>query len=181
MCIFANMVSKNMNELSMISGYNGLYAINRNGQVFRKKGLNNWKELKQYIIAGYNAVGLCVKGKRTIKHVHRILAITYLPNPENKRCVNHIDGNKLNNELSNLEWATYSENSRHAFDIGLSTHSGENCHTAIINSNIAKAIYLLKDEFKQSELCKMFDLKPNVIYKIHNRISWKNETSMLGS
>lgn len=56
----------------------------------------------------------CGQGK-----VHRIIAETFIPNPENKPSVNHKDGNKANNELDNLEWATYSEQQIHAIKIGL--------------------------------------------------------------
>ncbi len=51
--------------------------------------------------------------------IHRLVALQFLPNPDNKPSVNHKDGNKLNNHVDNLEWATLSENSRHAFDTGL--------------------------------------------------------------
>lgn len=51
--------------------------------------------------------------------VHRLKAIVFIPNIENKEQVNHIDGNKSNNDLSNLEWVTRSENMRHAYRIGL--------------------------------------------------------------
>ena len=157
----------------------GLYAINRAGDVFSKKRDGSWRMLKPYLIAGYKAIGFCIEGKRKITHIHRLLAITYIPNPHNKPCVNHKDGNKLNNDLSNLEWNSHSENSKHAFKIGLSTHRGENCHTAKLKSNTAKAIYLLKDQYSQSDLAKMFGVKQNVIYKIHKKISWKHETANL--
>lgn len=60
-------------------------------------------------------------GSRSNKSVHRLMAETFIPNPENKNHVNHIDGNKLNNMLSNLEWSTEKENSQHAVDTGLTT------------------------------------------------------------
>ena len=52
-------------------------------------------------------------------YIHRLLAQAYIPNPENKKQVNHIDGNKLNNNLNNLEWVTPRENQNHAFNTGL--------------------------------------------------------------
>tara|TARA_R110000822_G_scaffold301033_1_gene424661 strand:- start:4336 stop:5046 length:711 start_codon:yes stop_codon:yes gene_type:complete len=55
------------------------------------------------------------------KYVHRIVATAFIPNPENKRTVNHINGNKLDNNVENLEWATYSENVQHAYNTGLQT------------------------------------------------------------
>ena len=68
---------------------------------------------------GYYHVDIQEFGKATKVALHRLLAIQYLPNPNNKRTVNHIDGNKLNNNLSNLEWATDSENVQHAHNTGL--------------------------------------------------------------
>ncbi|AGH57588.1 HNH endonuclease [Pseudoalteromonas phage pYD6-A] len=58
-------------------------------------------------------------GKFVKRSVHRLLAQTFIPNPEAKAHVNHIDGDKSNNDLSNLEWATPKENSQHAVDLGL--------------------------------------------------------------
>ena len=68
---------------------------------------------------GYYYLDLYENNKSTKVALHRLLAQTFIPNPENKRTVNHIDGNKLNNSLTNLEWATDSENTKHAFDTGL--------------------------------------------------------------
>ena len=68
---------------------------------------------------GYLYVDLQHKGYRSKFPLHRLLATHFLPNPNQKRTVNHIDGNKLNNSLSNLEWATYSENMQHAYDTSL--------------------------------------------------------------
>lgn len=68
---------------------------------------------------GYLLVTL-VEGKvRKNKRIHRLLMETYVPNPFNKAHVNHIDGNKLNNQLCNLEWATPAENTEHARKLGL--------------------------------------------------------------
>ena len=101
-----------------VSGYEGLYSINENGHVY---GHKRNKLIKPYINqSGYKK---CALSKNSIvKHVsvHRILAATFLENAENKPQVNHMDGNKLNNNLSNLEWVTGSENIQHAFATGLS-------------------------------------------------------------
>jgi hypothetical protein len=67
---------------------------------------------------GYYYVNLCSDTKRS-ECIHRLVATAFVPNPENKKCVNHKDGNKLNNVVSNLEWATHSENNQHAYDNGL--------------------------------------------------------------
>lgn len=69
---------------------------------------------------GYLCVRLWNKGKTRLFKIYRLLAIHFIPNPEGKREVNHLDGDRLNIRLSNLEWATGSENMKHAFRTGLS-------------------------------------------------------------
>lgn len=68
---------------------------------------------------GYLTVTLSKNGQSNTRQVHRLLAQAFIPNPENKATVNHVDGNKLNNSLDNLEWASYSENAIHAYKTGL--------------------------------------------------------------
>jgi hypothetical protein len=109
-----------------VSGYEGRYEISNFGNIKalsrphykRKSPILVKKQLDRY---GYHYVHISngIKG-RNIK-VHRLVAIAFIPNPENKSDVNHIDGNKLNNHVSNLEWATIKENVRHAHDTGLRT------------------------------------------------------------
>lgn len=70
---------------------------------------------------GYSqvCVSLGSRNKKKVFKIHKAVAETYIPNDENKSTVNHIDGNKQNNSINNLEWATNSENVQHAFDTGL--------------------------------------------------------------
>lgn len=88
-------------------GYEGLYKINRQGEVwscYYKKLMRS--SLKQ----DYLYVDLRKEGKSHKGYIHRLLAIQYLPNPEKKSDVDHIDRNRGNNDLSNLRWATHREN-----------------------------------------------------------------------
>lgn len=106
-----------------ISGYEGLYQVSNSGNVrsmnYNKKP-GNIKELKQKLRNnGYLEVHLSKDGKRKYFLVHRLVAEAFLENPDNKPQVNHIDGDKSNNNVSNLEYATNSENQRHAYDNGL--------------------------------------------------------------
>lgn len=68
---------------------------------------------------GYAHVKICFEGKYFHRSVHRLVATAFLENKENKKEVNHKDGNKLNNSVENLEWVTSSENQRHAVKTGL--------------------------------------------------------------
>ena len=93
------------------------YFVDMEGRVYSNRKFNNLTELKQHTTGhkGYSKVKIDKKSY----FVHRLVAIAFLDNPENKETVNHIDGNKSNNHVSNLEWCTRSENSQHAYDIGL--------------------------------------------------------------
>lgn len=104
------------------------YRIYENGLIesnFKYKTnipCDTWRPVKPILdkSCGYLIVTLCSgNGKRKNKRIHRLLCEAFIPNPKNKKHVNHINGNKLDNQLSNLEWATEKENAQHAVDIGL--------------------------------------------------------------
>ena len=75
---------------------------------------------------GYLHVMLCKDSKVKWFSIHRLVALTFIPNPEEKPQVNHRDGHKLNNHVSNLEWCTRSENQRHAAKLGLLKSGADN-------------------------------------------------------
>lgn len=93
------------------------YGVTEDGRVWSYKSN---KFLKAGDSHGYKMVSLRVDRKSKHMLVHRLVALTFLPNPDDKPQVNHIDGDKTNNRLENLEWNTSSENIRHAFATGLS-------------------------------------------------------------
>ena len=96
-----------------ISEYPG-YFVTRNGEVFSSKS-GSLKRLKGSSSEGYRLTVFCVNGQITRKLTHRIVAEMFIPNPENKPQVNHINGIRHDNRVENLEWATNSENSIHAY------------------------------------------------------------------
>ena len=101
-----------------VESYEGLYRVSNYGVVISHKK-NVPVVLKPWIHQGYAHVELFMKNKGKINKVHRLVAKAFIPNPENKPQVNHIDGNKMNNELDNLEWSTPQENIDHAYSIGI--------------------------------------------------------------
>ena len=96
-------------------GFEGYYKISNFGNVESiKRNGTNGKQLKPSKDKnGYRIVLLSVFGERKNYKVHRLVAQAFIPNPENKPCVNHIDNITGNNMLNNLEWATYLENNQH--------------------------------------------------------------------
>jgi len=111
-------------------GFEGYYEVSNLGNVKRKKNKTIYKDgriayfsetvlKKATTKKGYEMVYLSVKSKKHSKLVHRLIANTFIPNPLNKKTVNHIDCDKKNNRVDNLEWLTNKENMKHAFDNGL--------------------------------------------------------------
>lgn len=98
------------------------YFINELGEVKSTRSFKGTEEkiLKgSYNQQGYKTYNLMKKGKVYRKTLHRLLMETYTPNPNNLPCINHIDGNILNNSLENLEWCTYGHNQKEAYRLGL--------------------------------------------------------------
>lgn len=95
-----------------LEGFDYDYLIDTEGNVYRKLTPSQHPQ-------GYLRLGLRTKGVRKYFNVHRLVAQTFVPNPNNKPFVNHIDGNKANNCVENLEWCDQSENMLHAYNIGL--------------------------------------------------------------
>ncbi|MEK4132027.1 NUMOD4 domain-containing protein [Solibacillus sp. FSL W8-0474] len=106
-----------------VAGYENLYMVSDTGRVFSKKsGVVLKTPLDRY---GYQKVSLYSNKKYKYTTVHRLVAKAFIPNPDNKETVNHKDGNKTNNHVSNLEWATSGENTRHAHKNGLIDYTGD--------------------------------------------------------
>lgn len=114
-----------------VPGYEGLYEVSNMARVrsvdrhFVRNGINvylNGMILKQHLAKrGYHCVKLSKNGINITKTVHRFAAL-FIPNPNNYPHINHIDGNKGNNDLKNLEWCTHKQNMAHANEAGLIRH-----------------------------------------------------------
>lgn len=101
-----------MSDFHDIYGYAGLYKISPDGQVLNVQTGNLLKgNINSH---GYMVFSLTKGGQKKDCKLHRLLAQTFIPNPNNYECINHKDGNKLNNSLVNLEWCTKGYNNFHA-------------------------------------------------------------------
>lgn len=121
----------------------------------------------------YDFVVLCMNGKPKAHYVHRLVASAFLTNTEDKREVNHKDGNTDNNSSSNLEWVTPKENSNHAVDTGLSL-TGEACPWAKQTQEFVETVCsLLEQGFENKEIRAMTGISPQRLFKIKHRRQWK--------
>lgn len=161
------------------------YLISNHGNV---KTLKTLEDRATNINSGYELIILNDGEKRHSRLVHRLVAIAFIPNPENKPCVNHLNGIKTDNRLDNLEWVTHKENIDHAIKMGLIDHSKRKnphhkLHPRDEDNKITKSTkedviemrkmyatgnYILKD------IAEKFEISISVVWKIVNRKTWKH-------
>ena len=163
-----------MYKIIPIKDYENLYSINTNGQIYShrrgiylKPGING---------SGYKIVTLCDKNKRKNKSIHRLLAQHFLENPNSLPEVNHIDGNKLNNNLNNLEWCSCSYNMKHSYKNKISTNMGETHKLSkLTENNVLEIRKLYKNgQINQGELSKKYKVSRRVIYDVIKNNTWKH-------
>lgn len=173
-----------------VVGFEGFYEVSSYGQVrsvdrtvlsggfYRRR---NGKLLSQAIRNKHNAiyyvVGLYKEGKSKMKLVQCLVAKAFVPNPENKPQVNHIDGNKLNNHKTNLEWNTAKENKHHSMYVLNSYSHGENHPDAKINDDIVRYLrkqYIDNPNINKAKLGREFGIDKSNIKNILIGKSWRH-------
>ena len=148
------------------------YIVYTNGVVYN---INTKKDLKQRVVNKYKVVTLFINKKRKDFKVHRLVAIYFLNNSEDKPFVNHIDGNKFNNNLSNLEWCTHRENINHAMLNKLIDFYGEKNPSSKLKEGDVLEIRRLYSSggFSYKDLAKKFLIGETQIRRIIKKESWK--------
>jgi len=157
----------------MISNHGNLRSLDRKDSIGREL---EGRELKLINRDGYLDVMLCKDGKALRCQVHRLVAETFIPNPENKRTVNHKNGDKTDNRIDNLEWATQSENVKHAYDNGLNAPTKGEQHP---NSKLTEAkVREIRDRYDngcpQYKLAEEYGVSPQHISYIIRGELWKH-------
>jgi hypothetical protein len=194
----ASRIIRNADDLDALTrwypvpGYEGRYEITRCGRVRSLPRFVNshaaggqrrikGKELKLQLIKGYlGFLSVRPDGSKTSAYVHRFIAMLFVANPEGKPHVNHIDGNKTNNDPSNLEWVTHGENMRHAFRTGLTpppqSGPGERSPAAKLNWRAVEQIRaLLKEGHTHQAVADQFGITKGNVGMIARNETWRVE------
>lgn len=160
----------------------GLYQVSNLGRVKRLMGTkpqakNKQDEiLKLHNVNNYRFIGMSKGGRSTQILVHRLVAIHFIPNPENKPQVNHINGIKTDNRAENLEWVTAKENAKHAIEFGLrDMFLGESNPTAkLTNENVLLIRELLSKGWSAYRIRKTLfpHLAATTVYDVMNNKTW---------
>lgn len=132
-----------MNEIwADINGFNGFYQISNMGRVRSPHGIRAISQTKD----GYYKVRLLHAGKDITARIHRLVAEAFIPRILGKDTVNHIDGNKANNNVNNLEWANRHEQLDHAYKLGLKVaqKGDKNCNAKLT----AEQVRSIRAEYK---------------------------------
>ena len=158
-----------------IANFEDYYEVSDKGRI--RSNYTN-KVLTPRPVRGYLTVALYKDGKAHNKQIHRLVADAFIPNLETKAQVNHIDGDKTNNSVFNLEWVTPRENNVHAYHTGLKHQpSGERSHrhklTAIEVAEIRKLYIPRHKEFGCTALGKKYGVSHQHISELVHYKKWK--------
>lgn len=154
------------------------YTVDDKGNVFSLKRANKFKMKQNIDSIGYPSVHLCKDGKCKRHNVHRLVAEAFLPNPENKPCVNHINSVRHDNRLENIEWATYSENNQHAKDYGYNPAVyGQDTSAAALTNEQARDIYLyLMEGYRNIDAARKFNTTLGIVTAVKSKKAYSCAT-----
>ena len=170
-----------------IEGFEGWYKVSNLGNVKSLDRIVTYSDGRRYKYkgkrialtpnlnrSGYLYVTLVRNGMRKNFKVHRLVAETFIPNIDNKPHVNHIDGDKTNNSVGNLEWVTPKENIEHAVKMGLIKAGADSHMSRFTQDEVNYMRKAYRDGIRQSELAKEFNTNDSTIFQILKRKTYKN-------
>ena len=174
-----------MEEWRDIQGYEGIYQISNLGRVKSiggRCGTVNRKEkirAKSFTHDGYEKIRLQHNGKDETKRVHRLVADAFIPNPENKDTINHKDGDKTNNTVSNLEWLDRTEQMLHAYKLRLKApqNGSENVNAKLTDEQVReiRRLYIpYSKEYGTVALARKYGVTNRIIGLIVKNKEYKN-------
>ena len=169
-----------------IPGYDGIYEVSNYGRIKRlsrviNEHVNKKRVLPEIILKqhldsdGYLVIKLTNNLKSKNYFIHRLVAISFLPNKENKPQVNHKDGIKNNCNISNLEWCTLSENRIHAYSTGLQKGAvGEKQYNSKLKEYEVLEIRKIGKNKTLEEIASIYNVNFRTISNVLNRKTWKH-------
>jgi hypothetical protein len=146
------------------------YEVETSGLVRNKltnRGLS-FSRLKN----GYLSIKLYKDGKQFNVLLHRIVAIAFIPNPDNKKTVNHKDSNRSNNSIENLEWLSQSENVIHGYTNGL--HSTKGVKNGNSKLTPEKVLAIREDKRSYPDIAVDYGIAPTTVGNIKNKYIWRH-------
>lgn len=150
------------------------YYVTQDGRIF-----SGDKELHCNRTASYKSVRIYyADGSYSDKYIHRLVAETFIPNRENKPIVNHIDGDKHNNHVTNLEWVTYSENSKHAVELGLTRSGPESTKAKLRVEQVHAICRRLVQGYRVKDIVKEFNISQPVVSSIRAGTRYKEISAL---
>lgn len=174
-----------------IKNYEGIYQVSNKGQVRslnrkEKCNLNDKFFIRKGKILnqtpntnGYLRVFLSKNNKVITRYVHRLVAQTFLKQTSDKNHVNHLNGIKEDNSVSNLEWCTQLENNKHGFSTGLLKHGAQSNLSVLNKKEVFEIIDLSKEGHKIKNIAKKYGVHPCTITRILRGKSWYRETGII--
>ncbi len=157
----------------VIDGDTTKYQVSSNGLIMSLHGRKPRIIKGRISYDGYHNAHLRVSGRPKTVKVHRLVALAFIPNPEDLREVNHIDGNKLNNSVNNLQWVSHADNMRHAFSNGLCNIKGEfNGRSKLRRPEVKSIKKQIAAGRLQKDIAKDFNVVVQTISKIKNGQCW---------
>ena len=147
---------------------NTRYSVTENGEVYS----NGVKLNPPKYPHGYIVQKIYDKGKYIRIGVHRMVAECYIDNPHNKKMVNHKDGNKANNHVSNLEWVTSHENHIHASLTGLKAKGESHGFSKLKNEQVVRIKEMLSMKVSQRKIANLFNVCQATIKDINVKRTW---------
>lgn len=153
-----------------INGYEGLYKVSNLGKVINSQG-----RIKSTYVnnKGYCCLSLYKDSKEKHFTLHRLVAETFIPNPNGLEQINHLDGNKLNNRVSNLEWCNQGENYRHGMSNFYYSHNENHYFSKLSNEQVRCIPTLLISGLTISTVAKILGINNSSLRAIINKVSYR--------